>query len=264
MQRRVIHRRRPRRGAVRSAGACRRHHRRGRDLPYPDLRQVGGRLQEVDRHRHELPVDRLGRRHQADHRQDGRLRRLRRAAEARGPGEERPDPVPADHGRRGAGLQHQGHRGRQARSSPASCSPTSISARSRSGTTRRSRGSTPASSCPTRRSRWCTARTARAPRSCSPTIFRRSAPSWKSHGRRGHGGASGRSASAARATRASPTTSARIDGAIGYVEYAYAKQNKLAYAQMLEPGRQVRRAGRRRVQGGRGGRRLGEGARACT
>ena len=27
----------------------------------------------------------------------------------------------------------------------------------------------------------------------------------------------------------------RIDGAIGYVEYAYAKQNKLSYAKMVEP-----------------------------
>ena len=41
---------------------------------------------------------------------------------------------------------------------------------------------------------------------------------------------SGRPASAARATRASPRSCSRTDGAIGYVEYAYAKQNKLAYA----------------------------------
>src|SRR6185295_15706119 len=32
---------------------------------------------------------------------------------------------------------------------------------------------------------------------------------------------------------------ARIDGSIGYVEYAYAKQNKLAYAQMMNRDGQV-------------------------
>jgi phosphate transport system substrate-binding protein len=32
---------------------------------------------------------------------------------------------------------------------------------------------------------------------------------------------------------------ARIDGAIGYVEYAYAKQNKLSYAQMFNKDGQV-------------------------
>ena len=33
--------------------------------------------------------------------------------------------------------------------------------------------------------------------------------------------------------RASPTTSTQTKGAIGYVEYAYAKQNKLTYAGMI-------------------------------
>ncbi len=43
----------------------------------------------------------------------------------------------------------------------------------------------------------------------------------------------GRSASAPRATKASPTTSANTKGSIGYVEYAYAKQNKLTYTKMV-------------------------------
>ncbi len=41
---------------------------------------------------------------------------------------------------------------------------------------------------------------------------------------------SSRAGSAARATRASRRSPARTDGAIGYVEYAYALQNKLTYA----------------------------------
>ena len=43
----------------------------------------------------------------------------------------------------------------------------------------------------------------------------------------------GRSASAPRATKASPTTSTQTKGAIGYVESAYAKQNKLTTTKMV-------------------------------
>ena len=52
--------------------------------------------------------------------------------------EERPDAVSGRHGRRGAGLQHQGRRRRRDHADRARSSPTSISARSRSGTSRRS------------------------------------------------------------------------------------------------------------------------------
>ena len=75
----------------------------GATFPYPIYAKWADAYKKADRHRHELPVDRLRRRHQADHREDRRLRRLRHADEARGPAEERPDPVPGDHGRRGAG-----------------------------------------------------------------------------------------------------------------------------------------------------------------
>ena len=54
-------------------------------------------------------------------------------------------------------------------------------------------------------------------------------------GRRTRGqrfGEAGRPASAARATTASPPSSSRRPGAIGYVEYAYAKQNRMTYAVM--------------------------------
>src|SRR5713226_10096901 len=43
--------------------SCRRPFRRRRHLPLPRLCQVGGCLQEGDRRRPQLPVDRLGRRH---------------------------------------------------------------------------------------------------------------------------------------------------------------------------------------------------------
>ena len=39
-------------------------------------------------------------------------------------------------------------------------------------------------------------------------------------------------APAARATKASPPSSSRLPNSIGYVEYAYVKQNKMTYAQM--------------------------------
>ena len=47
-------------------------------------------------------------------------------------------------------------------------------------------------------------------------------------------------------------------GAIGYVEYAYALENKMASVKMINQGRQGCRAELRFVPGGRGERRLGE------
>ena len=43
----------------------------------------------------------------------------------------------------------------------------------------------------------------------------------------------GRSASAPRATRAFPNNVSQTKGAIGYVEYAYALQNKMTYTKMI-------------------------------
>ena len=60
-----------------------------------------------------------------------------------------------------------------------------------------------------------------------------SEPGLEVQGRRQHRRCSGRSASAPRATKASPTTSAKTKGSIGYVEYAYAKQNKLTHTKMI-------------------------------
>ena len=84
---------------------------------------------------------------------------------------------------------------------------------------------------------------------------RRSARALRSHGR---------PASAARATRASPAYVQRINGAIGYVEYAYAKQNKMTYAQMQNRDGSSSRPIDGDLQGRRRRRRLGQGARLST
>ena len=93
-----------------------------------------------------------------------------------------------------------------------------------------------------RRSPSCTARTARARRSSSPTISRKVSPDWKSKvgvstavewpvgiGAKGNEGVA--------------NNVMQTKGAIGYVEYAYAKQNKLTHTKHDQQGRQDRRAG---------------------
>ena len=110
----------------------------GATFPVPHLRQVGRRLQQGHRRAHQLPVGRLGRRHQADQGEDRRLRRVRHAAEA---DEELAKAglmqFPAIIGGVVPVVNIEGS-SRASSSSPAACSPTSTSARSRSGTTRRS------------------------------------------------------------------------------------------------------------------------------
>ena len=54
----------------------------GATFPYPIYAKWAEAYKAQDRRRPELPVDRLGRRHQADQGQDRRLRRLRHAARA--------------------------------------------------------------------------------------------------------------------------------------------------------------------------------------
>ena len=84
------------------------------------------------------------------------------------------------------------------------------------------------SSCRRRRSPSCTVRTVRAPPSTSPTTSPRSAPDWKAKVGVGTAvewpvgiGAKGNEGVA--------NNVAQTNGSIGYVEYAYAKQNKLNY-----------------------------------
>ena len=143
-------------------------------------------------------------------------------------------------------------------------SPTSISARSPTGTIRRSSQAQPerqAAGAGDRR-RAPLGRlghhlhlhqlsVARSARTGSP----RSAPTPPS---------SGRPASAPRATKASPTTSRRPRASIGYVEYAYAKQNKMTTIEHGQQGRQDRQPRRRSVPGRRRQRRLGVRRQAST
>ena len=77
----------------------------GRDVPLPALLEVGRGVPEGrSRRPHQLPVDRLGRRHPPDHREDGRFRRDRRADDRRRAGQgarqARPHPDDARRGRR--------------------------------------------------------------------------------------------------------------------------------------------------------------------
>ena len=83
----------------------------GRDVPVPDLLEVVLRVQQAAPERaDQLPVDRIGRRHPADHQPDGVLRRDRRPDDqrpaARGAGQD--SALPDGARRRRAGLQHPG------------------------------------------------------------------------------------------------------------------------------------------------------------
>ena len=102
----------------------------------------------------------------------------------------------------------------------------------KAGTIRRSRSSIRTPICRSRRSPWFAARTARAPPLTSPTISRRSATDWKTKvgvntppqwpagiGAKGNEGVA--------------DNVAKTKGSIGYVEYAYAKQNKLTHTKMI-------------------------------
>ncbi len=54
----------------------------GATFPYPVYSKWADAYKKADRHRSQLSVDRLGRRHQADQGEDGDVRRFRHAAEA--------------------------------------------------------------------------------------------------------------------------------------------------------------------------------------
>ena len=113
-------------------------------------------------------------------------------------------------------------------SSPARCSATSISARSRSGTTRRWRHSIPACRCPTRRS----PSVRRADGSGTSFIFTnylsKVNPDWKA--KVGEGTAvNWPTGAGGKGNEGVAAFVQRLPNSIGYVEYAYAKQNKMTY-----------------------------------
>ena len=211
----------------------------------------GPSLQGGDRHRPELPVDRFGRRHQADQGQDRDLRRHRQAAAGRGTRRSRPGAVPDGDGRHRAGRQPRGVKPGELDARRHRRSPTSSSARSRSGTTPAIEKLNPDVKLPHQRDR------RRAPlgrlghdlqlhllpgRSrarLEAKVGVNTAVEWPvGIGAKGNEGVA--------------DNVGQTNGSIGYVEYAYAKQNKLTYAKMMnKAGKTVaptlgRPSGRRR------------------
>ena len=96
----------------------------------------------------------------------------------------------------------------------------------------------PGVNLPSSASAWCIVRTVRAPPSSSPPICRRISASWKTDvgadtaidwptgiGAKGNEGVAG--------------NVAQIAGSIGYVEYAYAKQNRLAHVKLINKAGQT-------------------------
>src|SRR5260364_411090 len=113
-----------------------------------------------------------------------------------------------------------------------------IWAKSQNGTTLKSSNSirrcTHAPGCPISRLPWCGARTARAPARSGPIIYRRPtrngnrplAKAQPSAGRRASGGKGNDGVAA---------FVGRLKGAIGYIEWSYAKQNKISYVRLRNP-----------------------------
>ena len=107
------------------------------------------------------------------------------------------------------------------------------------------------------RSRSCTVRTAPAPPSTSPTTSRKCPPDWKSK--------VGSDAAvewpvglAAKGNEGVANTVTNTKGSIGYVEYAYAKQNKIAFADLVNKDGKTRRTDDGSLPGRRRQRRLGQ------
>ncbi len=203
----------------------------GATFPYPIYAKWAAAYHQADRHRPELPVDRLGRRHQADQRQDRRFRRLGHAAQARSAREERPDAVPDRDGRRRAGRQHQGHQAGRAQAHRRAAGrhlPRQDHQVERSGDRHaqpRREAAEPGDhrGAPLRRlghdlhlHELPVARSA-------PSGRTRSATARRSHWPAGVGG---------KGNEGVATYVQRIDGSIGYVEYAYALQNHMAYVKL--------------------------------
>ena len=224
-------------------------HRRRRHLSQPDLLEVVRRLRQGDRRADQLPVHRLGRRHPPVHRGHGGFRRHRR-----------PDDRRADR-RRARATCCTSPRCSARWSSPTTCPP---SATSRSGSTaptladiflgRITRWNDPRLAalnpgrrrCPRRTSSSCTARTAPARATSSPTTCPRCRPTGRP-----------RSASATsvnwpvglggKGNEGVTQQVKQSEGSIGYVELIYAISNGLPAAEMQERGRAVRASRRSRA-----------------
>ncbi len=200
----------------------------GATFPYPIYAKWADAYKKLTGRRPQLPIHRIGRRHQADQGEDRDLRCVRYAFEAGRSEGFRTDSVPHDHRRRRAGGEHQGDSARASCIWTAQRLPAFIWATSPSGTIRRSRSSIRSLTLPST----AIAPVYRSDGSGTNFLFSdylsKSSPKFQSSigantsvqwpvgiGAKGNEGV------------ANMTT--QTDGAIGYVEYAYAKQNKMAY-----------------------------------
>ena len=231
------------------------HQRGGGEFPLPDLLPVGLQVRADHRGQAQLPVHRLRRRDHADQGEDGRFRRLRRARSR-----PRSSSRPAWSSSRWSSAawsrsSTSGHRLREDQAHAGAARrhlPRKGEALGRPG----AEGREPRrESARRRRSSSCTAPTAPARPGSSPTTSTRSrrsgtarsatekAVSWPA----GVGG-KGNEGVAAFVQQA--------EGTIGYVEYAYAVQNKLATVQLRNRAGKYVAALDRIVPGGRGRGRL--------
>src|SRR5262249_20774674 len=210
-----------------------RHLGRRRHLRLSDLCEMGRCLQKRDRCRAELPVDRLRRRHQADQGQDRHLRRVRRAAFGHTARRERSRSVPDGDGRYCAGGEHRRHqvrRSRPRRRHPRQDLPGEIETWNDPAIAKLN----PSVKLPSQP----IAVVHRSDGSGTTYNFTyylaEVSPEWKSKvgfntsvewpvgvsiGAKGNEGVA--------------NNVAQTKGSIGYVEYAYAKQNKLTYTKMV-------------------------------
>src|SRR5438105_1949 len=192
---------------------------------------MGGRLQAADRDRTQLPVDRLRRRHQNDQAEDGHLRRHRHAAQARGAQGGGPRPVSDDHRRGGAGGEHQGRVGRPAHSRRGDRG-RHLSRRNRHVERPAHQEAEPQALAPRHHDRPIYRSDGSGTNFLFSDYLSKTSPKFKEKvgantsvqwpvgiGAKGNEGV-------ANMTR-------QTDGALGYVEYAYAKQTNMPYANLI-------------------------------
>ena len=230
------------RSRVGTAALRRRHLGRRRHLPLSRLRQVGRGLQEGDRHRAELPVDRLGRRHQADQGQaPSTFGASDKPLEAEGAQETGLVQWPMIMGGVVPAVNIKGVQARRARPRRPDAGRRSTWARSPSGTTPKIKALNPSVELP----RPAIAPVYRSDGSGTNFLFttylskRRARVQGQGRGRH-LGAVAGRHRR--QGQRGRRQHGQADPGAIGYVEYAYVKQNKMTYAKLKNRDGQGRRS----------------------
>ena len=209
----------------------------GAGATFPARSTSDGARRRASAHRHaaELPVDRLGRRHQPDH---ATAPWISAPPTRRSPRTQlqqaQPAPVPDRDGLGGADREPPGRRRTtQLKLTRRRCWPTSTSASiTRWNDPQLAEHEPRRRACRTWPLRRSTGPTARARPSSSPPTSPRVSPEWKRRPGRRAPPCAGRSARARAATRAWPARCGTRRGAIGYVENAYATRNRLVTTQL--------------------------------